>query len=436
MARTVVYRTFAVGAVIVGLGWCLGRPAIAQQCPGDCNQSGSTEVTELMLGVQILTGEAPVASCPSFDGDGNGTVSVDELTSAIGAALDGCAAPDAIAPRAVGTVTLVVGTAVIAVGDSGSFDVSLDSGGLDVAGIQIDITYDPSTPIADVGGSPDCVVNPATGKDLFKAFLPGDRARFLVLSLSDVNTIPDGVLFTCNVDVSLFASPGTYPLTGSNEGASDPDGNALTTVSTPGAVIVLPPVPTSTATPTPTLPPPLTPTPTVCAPIPLTGCRTAAKSSFSLRDDTLTWRWLNGTSSLGDFGYPVAGPTTYAICIYGRQDGVASLAMRARVAGSSMCGGTFCWRPTGLRGFKYKDAAGTSDGITRIRLKTGSGDAKILVKGKGAALPVPPPADPNNLIYQDPSVTVQLRNSDGICWEAVYPGPAQRINGRQFVDRF
>jgi hypothetical protein len=101
-----------------------------------------------------------------------------------------------------------------------------------------------------------------------------------------------------------------------------------------------------------------------------------------------------------------------------------------------MCGGSFCWRPTGLRGFKYNDAAGTSDGITRIRLRAGNGDAKILVKGKGAALQVPPPADPNNLIYQDPSVTVQLRNSDGVCWEAVYPGPAKRIDGTQFVDRF
>jgi hypothetical protein len=112
------------------------------------------------------------------------------------------------------------------------------------------------------------------------------------------------------------------------------------------------------------------------------------------------------------------------------------LAVPARIAGGSMCGGTFCWRPNGLRGFKYSDSSGAADGITRVRLKVGSGNASILVKGKGAALRVPPAADPNNLIYQDPDVTVQLRNSDGICWEAVYPGPAQRINGGQFIDRF
>lgn len=431
MARTLAGRTLVVGALIAAIVCMHGRSAGAQQCAGDCNQSGSVTVSELVRATDIALEQSPLSNCPAADTDLSGTISVVEITQATVAALDGCDDGGPLVPRAVGEVTLIIGTAIVAAGDTGTFDVSMDSGGLQVAGIQIDIFYDPLAPI-DV---PNCVVNPATGKQLSRADF-GDRARFLVFSFSNVDPMPDGVLFTCPVNVPLSTPPATYPLTGSNEGASDPDGNALTTVSTPGAVVVLPPVPTPTRTATPTLHPPLTPTPTICSPAPLASCRTAAKSTVSLRDDAFTWRWLNGNTSLSEFGYPVAGPTTYTVCVYGRQNGNPSLALEARVPGNTTCGNTFCWRPTGVRGFKYNDSTGSAHGITRIRLKAGAGDAKILVKGKGSLLRVQPPADPNNLVYQDPDVTVQLRTNEGACWEAVYPGPARRVDGDQFVDRF
>jgi hypothetical protein len=46
------------------------------------------------------------------------------------------------------------------------------------------------------------------------------------------------------------------------------------------------------------------------------------------------------------------------------------------------------------------------------------------------------PVDANNLIQQDPSVTVQLVNSEGECWEAVYAAPASRVTGVGFTDKF
>ena len=65
------------------------------------------------------------------------------------------------------------------------------------------------------------------------------------------------------------------------------------------------------------------------------------------------------------------------------------------------------------------DENGTHGGVTRIVLKGGEdpGKPKIQVKAKGTN--VAPPALP----FTQP-VTVQLRNSDGICWEAVYAAPA------------
>lgn len=431
MARTLAGRTLVVGALIAVFACVSGQSASAQQCAGDCNGNGAVTINDIVRALQIALGEAPVTICPAADTDTNGIVSVEEITQATVAALSGCDSGGNLVPRAAGEVTLIIGTAIIAAGDTGTFDVSMDSGGLEVAGIQIDIFYDPLAPI-DV---PNCVVNPATGKQLNRANL-GNRARFLVLSLSDVNPIPDGVLFTCPVNVPLSTPPATYPLTGANEGASDPDGMALTTVSTDGAVVVLPPPPSPTRTATPSPHPPATSTPTVCPPAPAGGCRTAAKSSLNIRNGKMTWRWLDGTSALGDFGYPVAGPTDYTLCLYGTQNSAPYVVTHFEVPGNTMCDGTFCWKPTGLRGFKYTNSTGHPDGVTRVRLRAGSGDAKILVKAIGVGQPAFEPADPNNLISQDPNVIVQLRNDDGICWEAVYPGPAQRSDGGQFKDRF
>src|SRR5262245_21061795 len=43
-------------------------------CIGDCNGDGAISINELILGVQIALGEAPLAACPAFDANGDGTV--------------------------------------------------------------------------------------------------------------------------------------------------------------------------------------------------------------------------------------------------------------------------------------------------------------------------------------------------------------------------
>ena len=74
------------------------------------------------------------------------------------------------------------------------------------------------------------------------------------------------------------------------------------------------------------------------------------------------------------------------------------------------------WAPSGSTGFKYKDAAGTSDGITGIKVKSGAANkAKALVKGKGGDLD-----DPvlGNLTLP---VTAQLINQpSNVCFEGVF----------------
>ena len=123
------------------------------------------------------------------------------------------------------------------------------SQGEEVAGTQNDITFDPA--VVSVAAASACVINPAISdradgceddpnsgpcKQLNRALddVEGGQKRFrgLILSLANTTTIPDGVLYTCTFQVSSEATNGqVFPLACSNEGASDPDGAAITPIS-------------------------------------------------------------------------------------------------------------------------------------------------------------------------------------------------------------
>jgi hypothetical protein len=60
-------------------------------CAGDCNGDGVIAVNEVIIGVNISLGTAPVSRCPALDGDANGIVQVNELIAAVRSLLNGCA---------------------------------------------------------------------------------------------------------------------------------------------------------------------------------------------------------------------------------------------------------------------------------------------------------------------------------------------------------
>lgn len=61
-------------------------------CVGDCNGDGEVSINELITGVNIALGSAPVSSCEAIDENGNGEVTINELISAVNNALTGCPA--------------------------------------------------------------------------------------------------------------------------------------------------------------------------------------------------------------------------------------------------------------------------------------------------------------------------------------------------------
>jgi hypothetical protein len=158
----------------------------------------------------------------------------------------------------------------------------------------------------------------------------------------------------------------------------------------------------------------------LCPQTPLPGCLTSAKGLLLVKDnpddnkDKIIWKLTNAaTTSQQDFEDPTA-TTTYAICMF--ENGALSHGVTVPPSGA-------LWVPIATVGFKYKDLAGSAQGIQRIILR-GSDDnrTKIIVKGKGMALPDPVPA-------LTLPVVVQLVNSDsGQCWEGTFDAPNIRRN--------
>lgn len=61
-------------------------------CAGDCDANRTVAVNELITGVNIALATASVSTCPVFDANGDGQVTIDEILRAVNNALSSCPA--------------------------------------------------------------------------------------------------------------------------------------------------------------------------------------------------------------------------------------------------------------------------------------------------------------------------------------------------------
>lgn len=166
-----------------------------------------------------------------------------------------------------------------------------------------------------------------------------------------------------------------------------------------------------------------------CDAAPRAGCRLPSvpgASPLVLKDltpdarDSLSWKWLKGsTVAFGDLGDP-RDSDAYAFCLY---DGTASsdaLRFEARAPAGELCGTKPCWQTVGSamapKGFRYLDPALSPDGVKKLQVLAGTAPrSKVVLSGKGESLgssgvptlPLPLP------------LVAQLQTTDG-CWEVTY----------------
>jgi photosystem II stability/assembly factor-like uncharacterized protein len=172
-------------------------------------------------------------------------------------------------------------------------------------------------------------------------------------------------------------------------------------------------------------------------PTPRGGCFQALSSKILIKNssaagkDLIKWRWSKGASTtIADYADPRTS-AQYTLCVYDRSGpgGDPALVIRARPRPTGPCAGEPCWSAVSS-GYKYRDREALPNGLTSIRLKAGAtGAAKIILKGKGLNLSLPP-------LPLDATVTAQLVKSHGLtadaCWDAHYSGIILRNDTEQF----
>lgn len=172
-----------------------------------------------------------------------------------------------------------------------------------------------------------------------------------------------------------------------------------------------------------------------CPSSPSMSCATAigAKtSSLKLRDadgsdrDSLKWKLKGLTgATLAGYGDPTS-TASYLLCLYETAAGVPAVAAAAEIPSAATCGAADCWR-SNATSWRFRSTASGSVKASLRAKSSGAGDIKVSAKGSPAfssALP----------LDDDPSVTLQLRNSAGACWSAAFAAPASRNDAGSFAD--
>jgi len=152
------------------------------------------------------------------------------------------------AGTAFGQATIEIGSVELAPGETGSVDITLATGGEDIAGTENDIVFGPDVQLLRAGIIRACRINPAIDRSASAfSFSPSgctvgtdcESIKALVLSFTNLSPIADGsVLYTCDIEVPAGTAPGEYELTCANPGASDPDGNSVDADCANGLVTV------------------------------------------------------------------------------------------------------------------------------------------------------------------------------------------------------
>jgi hypothetical protein len=117
--------------------------------------------------------------------------------------------------------------------------------------------------------------------------------------------------------------------------------------------------------------------------------------------------------SLGDLGDPVAGGTSYRLCIY---DGGDRLVGQLGVdrAGET-CGprNEPCWKALGSSGYRYRDKASAADGVKELLVKSGKGPVRLNARNKARKGYLSLPTGAAAALEGAERATAQLLTSDG-----------------------
>lgn len=235
---------------------CIGNLC---ECGADCNLDGFVFVNEINRAVKILGGLVPLGQCTSADINGDGTVMGNEITLAVLNLSEGCTQegqPLVFAHDRGGMVTLTVGPATAAPGDTATISLDISGGQGEVATVQLDLLFDPS--VVEVGAGA-CALDPRLTEHVLSVTQPNDppapaglqRLRIFLGDLSaPVAAFADGRIATCAFHVKPGASAATLTLAADRMNVGDARGDVFGSQTVSGGVSILLPTPIPAPIPT------------------------------------------------------------------------------------------------------------------------------------------------------------------------------------------
>ena len=142
---------------------------------------------------------------------------------------------------------------------------------------------------------------------------------------------------------------------------------------------------------------------------------------------SVRWQWARQhvAADRRQFRDPLT-ESGYDLCVYD----ASGLVLRAVVPADGQCGPRACWQPKAA-GFAYRDRAGSSSGVQRIRLVAKQSTTAESVEGKG-----PNVALPASLAGVVAPLRIQLQTHDAeglSCWEQTYDGSDIAIAGARLT---
>jgi hypothetical protein len=143
------------------------------------------------------------------------------------------------------------------------------------------------------------------------------------------------------------------------------------------------------------------------------------QENASAAADVASWSWGKGAAtSFADFGDPLHGTTDYMLCVYDQRGSSTTLELSDEIPHGGVCGSKPCWRSVASKNLRYRNTNLTPSGKLQASMKAGpAGKASIKVSGKSSVFAVP-------TLPLVPPVTVQLKASNGMCWDANYSSPS------------
>jgi cyclophilin family peptidyl-prolyl cis-trans isomerase len=166
----------------------------------------------------------------------------------------------------------------------------------------------------------------------------------------------------------------------------------------------------------------------LCSAVP-NECRAAAKASLSISEKSagkeklsLNLSGFSAATTQADFGNPVSGDSSYALCVYDDADAlVGELAVeRAQL----LCGTKKlapCWKAKATTGYGFKDAAGFSDGVRKLSAASGAqgkGKLALSASNNDAKNQIGMPTGLTEALAGATSALVQVQTGDEDCYGA------------------